>query len=62
MRLHVGHPSGERGAPVDFNYGDGRHQIRWRGIGGGPRKGGLSVVPGWRRDPESGDPGREEPG
>jgi len=52
--LHGGHSPGGWGGCVGSCFADGRHQVKWRGLGGGPRESGPPVAPGWRRDPEPG--------
>jgi len=52
--LDGGRPTGWRGGLIGASYADGRHQVKWSGLGNGPREGGPSVAPGLRRDPEPG--------
>jgi len=52
--LDGGHPAGWRGGGVCACYAGWRHQVKWRGLGGGAGEGSLSVAPGQRRAPEPG--------
>jgi len=46
QRLKGGHPTGWQGSRIGASHADGRHQVKWRGLGDGPREGGPSVAPG----------------
>ena len=61
-RVDGGHPPGAGGGRVGAGHADGRHLVQWRGRGDGPREGGSSVAPCWRRYPEQGVVGGGESG
>jgi len=50
--LDGGHPARWRGGGVCACYAGRRHQVKWRGLGGGAGEGGPSVAPGQRRAPK----------